>query len=76
MTAQEELKKINSDIELLEAELNSNAEEITQINPLTGLVRREAYLRLRNTRLEENLKELRVKKKSLIDYIDWERRTS
>lgn len=76
MTSKEELKKVTSDIELLEAELFSNVEEIDQINPLEGFLKRETYLRLRNIRLEENLKELRAKKKSLIDYIDWERRTS
>ena len=77
MTAQEELKKVSSNIELLEAELYSNVEEIERINPLGDeYINRERYLRLRNIRLEEDLKELRTKKKSLTEYIDWERRTS
>lgn len=77
MTAQEELKKVSSNIELLEAELYSNVEEIERINPLGDeYLKRERYLRLLNIRLEEDLKELRTKKKSLTEYIDWERRTS
>ena len=77
MTAQEELKKVISNIELLEAELYSNVEEIERINPLGDeYINRERYLRLLNIRLEEDLKELRTKKKSLTEYIDWERRTS
>ena len=77
MTAQEELKKVTSNIDLLDAELHSNVEEIERINPLGDeYINRERYLRLRNIRLEEDLKELRTKKKSLTEYIDWERRTS
>lgn len=76
MNAQEELKKINSDLELLEAELSSNVEELERILQLLNTYKRETYLRLRNTRLEENLKELQGKKKALTDYLDWERRTS
>lgn len=78
MTPEKELKKVTSDIELLEAELYSNVEEIDRINPSESddYIKRERYLRLRNTRLEEDLKELRTKKKSLIDHIEWERRTS
>jgi hypothetical protein len=75
VTPQEELKRITSDIELLEAELYSNIEEITQINPLTGLIRRETYLKIRNNRLEEDLKEMRTKRKSLIDHLNWDRNT-
>ena len=77
MTAQEELKKVTSNIDLLDAELHSNVEEIERINPLGDeYLKRERYLRLLNIRLEEDLKELRTKKKSLTEYIDWERRTS
>jgi len=78
MTPEKELKEVTSDIELLEAELHSNVEEIERINPIEGdaYFYRESYLRLRNTRLEANLKELRTKKKSLVDHIEWERRTS
>jgi hypothetical protein len=77
MTPEKELKQVTSDIELLEAEMYSNVEEIERINPLGDeYIKRERYLRLRNARLEEDLKELRTRKKSLIDHIEWERRTS
>lgn len=76
MTPERELKEVNSDIELLEAELESNVEELERIIPMEGTIKRERYLRLRNTRLEANLKELRTKKKSLADHIEWDRRTS
>lgn len=84
MTPQEELKEVISDIELLEAEIESNVEEAKRINPLSvaSLVecdpyfKREHYLRLRNAWLEKKLKKLRTKKQDTTNFIEWERRTS
>jgi hypothetical protein len=74
-THEEELKQINADIELLEAELVSNIEEIDRINPLEGHIKRERYLRIRSAYIEDKLKILIEKREGKIKVIDWEKRT-
>jgi hypothetical protein len=74
-THEEDLKQINSDIKLIEAEIASNEEEVDRINPIEGTLKRETYLRLRNKYLQEKLSKLKDQKKRKIEVIDWERRT-
>jgi hypothetical protein len=74
-THEEELKQINSDIKLIEAEIASNEEEIDRINPIEGTLKRENYLRLLNPYLQEKLSKLKEQQKRKIEAIDWERRT-
>ena len=74
-THEEDLKTIDADIELLEAEIASNTEELELMNLPPLNPSRKAYLRLRNTYLGEKLPKLREKRKDKIEVIAWERRT-
>jgi hypothetical protein len=74
-THEEDLKQIEIDIELLEAEVLSNEEEIDRINPIEGTLKREHYLKIRNTYIQNKLKDLKDRQKRKIEAIDWERRT-
>jgi hypothetical protein len=74
-THEEELRKIVDNIELLEAEQESNTEEMQRIVPLEGRDKRLTYLNKRNVHIENGLKELREKRKSKIEVIEWEHRT-
>ena len=74
-THEEDLKAINADIELLEAEIASNKEELELMDNPPLNPSRKAYLRLRNTYLGEKLPKLRKKRKDKLEVIDWEKRT-
>lgn len=75
-THEEDLKQINIDVKLLEAELASNEEEINRINPLgDDFIKRERYLRIRNIYIEDKLKDLKDRQRRKIEAIDWEKRT-
>jgi hypothetical protein len=74
-THEEELRKIVDNIELLEAEQESNTEEMQRIASLEGRDKRLTYLNKRNVHIENGLKELREKRKSKIEVIEWEHRT-
>lgn len=74
-THEEDLKQIDADIELLEAEVLSNEEEIDRINPIEGTLKRERYLKLRNTYIKNKLVGLNEKRKDKLEVIDWDRRT-
>jgi hypothetical protein len=74
-THEEDLKAIVADIELLEAEVASNNEELYRI-PFEGYTARRSYLHLRNIYVEERLSKLREKRTSKLEVIEWEKRTS
>lgn len=75
-THEEELRKIVDNIELLEAEQESNTEEMQRITPLEDHDKRLAYLWKRKVHIENGLKELREKRKSKIEVIEWDHRTT
>jgi hypothetical protein len=74
-THEEDLKQIDADIELLEAEFASNEEEMDHLNPLEGFRKRENYLRIRNTYIKDKLVKLNERRKDKVEVIAWEKRT-
>jgi hypothetical protein len=73
-THEEDLRSINADIELLEAEVASNNEELYRI-PFEGYTARRNYLFVRNNYLGEMLPKLKEKRKGKLEVIEWEKRT-
>ncbi|MFA5203005.1 MAG: hypothetical protein WC708_01130 [Lentisphaeria bacterium] len=74
-THEEDLKQIDADIELIEAEIASNEEEIDRINPIEGTVKRERYLKIRNKYLQNRLAKLNEQRKDKVEVIEWDKRT-
>jgi len=71
-TWEEELKQVEEDIELLDAELEANKEELLK-NP--ALSRRRHFLLLRNKHIEKALVKLRERQASVKHNIEWDKRT-
>ncbi len=75
-THEDDLKAIVADIELLEAEIASNEEELELMDlPPRGPPKRKVYLRIRNVYIGDKLAKLRERRKDKIEVIAWERRT-
>jgi hypothetical protein len=74
-THEDDLKALVADIELLEAEIASNEEELELMDLPPRSPKRKAYLRIRNVYIGEKLTKLHEKRKDKIEVIAWERRT-
>lgn len=71
-TWEEELKQVEEDLELLNAELEANEEEL-QKHP--ELSRRKHFLHLRNRHIKKALVKLQERQASAKHNIEWDKRT-
>lgn len=74
-THEEDLKQIDADIELIEAEIASNEEELDRSGSLEWSLKRENYLRIRNRYLKDRLIKLNERRKDKTEVIEWDKRT-